>query len=915
MRTDHGWLQVTCACAIIALLGAALAVIGIASAASAVECGPGPDAPIAPYEQFHRSTDAPILVTDTCDDPRYNTPQIDSTTAGTTPTGTPYLLVHGRFLDATPGPVPQPTPATFSFYFPTAPGVYQGRFHVGPVHQLRITSEFAATGAPEEVQNLPFGVFLSTDEVDNAAASGAYLVEYSPNQDYALTARDAIGAWGDPSSQYRVAAAAAKYSRVIAQQVYGFAHRPFGYLYGGSGGAYISISVAEHTQGVFDGVLPFIMGHPLAIPADFTVRLHALRILRRSSLPNGKWPQVVDAFDPGSLVSPYDILNAEERGALREATLLGFPPLGWYQHAGLAGGPFFLVAAYPPIMDPTYVDAFWSQPGYLGTDPTSSVSADRVEFDTTVSAASAPAPVPDYNALGPGYNEYMLSQYVSGPVRTVTLAGLPPGTHDYTNEFHLHMLTGAGAGKRVKIGMVDLNTNTITFGGGEDPAVVNQISVGDQVRVENSLYLALQTHHRHQVPFDIASPGDGGIPGASALYGWEQFKKSDGSPKYPQRPPPLIGPVGNYNSAGTVTNGHIQNPTKVLVAQSLQDIDAFPWCADWYKKLVKADKQAQGQNLDDSFRLWFTEYAQHGGGGGPSTRVVSYTPVLQQGLRDLANWVEHGVPPPASTAYTMVDDVPVVPATAAERHGIQPVVHLKANGSVRAAIPVGGAVNFAATIETPPGTGKVVSAEWTYDATTSTDGSGYVTDASVTAPYQETVNLASTHTYSTPGTYIAVLRGTSQRDGNPNDVAKVQNLGRARVVVCDYANGPDRDGDGIPDDCDNCPFVTNPGQEDSGGINTTEPDGIGDACQCGDVTGNGVVNGQDANAIKRHGLGQSPNPTFVVAGNCDVSGNNACNGQDGNAVKSAALGVGLASNPLFGQRCHDATGAPIPPNL
>ena len=205
--------------------------------------------------------------------------------------------------------------------------------------------------------------------------------------------------------------------------------------------------------------------------------------------------------------------------------------------------------------------------------------------------------------------------------------------------------------------------------------------------------------------------------------------------------------------------------------------------------------------------------------------------------------------------------------------------------------------------------------KWTYDATTSTDGSGYVTDASVTAPYQETVNLASTHTYSTPGTYIAVLRGTSQRDGNPNDVAKVQNLGRARVVVCDYANGPDRDGDGIPDDCDNCPFVTNPGQEDSGGINTTEPDGIGDACQCGDVTGNGVVNGQDANAIKRHGLGQSPNPTFVVAGNCDVSGNNACNGQDGNAVKSAALGVGLASNPLFGQRCHDATGAPIPPNL
>ena len=136
-----------------------------------------------------------------------------------------------------------------------------------------------------------------------------------------------------------------------------------------------------------------------------------------------------------------------------------------------------------------------------------------------------------------------------------------------------------------------------------------------------------------------------------------------------------------------------------------------------------------------------------------------------------------------------------------------------------------------------------------------------------------------------------------------------------RVVVCDYANDPDDDGDGIPDACDNCPFVANPGQEDSGGINTSEPDGIGDACQCGDVTGNGIVNGQDANTIKRHGLGQQPNPTFVVAGNCDVSGSGSCNGQDSNAVKRAALGVGVTSNPLFGQRCHNAVGTPVPPDL
>jgi len=124
---------------------------------------------------------------------------------------------------------------------------------------------------------------------------------------------------------------------------------------------------------------------------------------------------------------------------------------------------------------------------------------------------------------------------------------------------------------------------------------------------------------------------------------------------------------------------------------------------------------------------------------------------------------------------------------------------------------------------------------------------------------------------------------------------------------------PDADLDGLTNDLDNCPFVANPDQLDQGGIDTTVPDGIGDACQCGDVTGNGIVNGQDANAIKRHGLGLEPNPLFVVPGNCDVSGNGSCNGQDANAVKRAALGG--QPNPLFGQNCHNALGIPVPPDL
>ena len=47
----------------------------------------------------------------------------------------------------------------------------------------------------------------------------------------------------------------------------------------------------------------------------------------------------------------------------------------------------------------------------------------------------------------------------------------------------------------------------------------------------------------------------------------------------------------------------------------------------------------------------------------------------------------------------------------------------------------------------------------------------------------------------------------------------------------------DCDDDGIPDDVDNRPLVANTDQADDGGVNTHTPDGIGNACQCGDVTG------------------------------------------------------------------------------
>lgn len=113
----------------------------------------------------------------------------------------------------------------------------------------------------------------------------------------------------------------------------------------------------------------------------------------------------------------------------------------------------------------------------------------------------------------------------------------------------------------------------------------------------------------------------------------------------------------------------------------------------------------------------------------------------------------------------------------------------------------------------------------------------------------------------------------------------------------------DTDRDGVANEFDNCPFIANASQADNGGLGFgSTPDGIGNACQCGDVTGEGQVNDTDAAYIKRYALGLSA-PLFLVPANCDVSGDGQCNGIDGTLIRHAAVGNPA---PLFGQHCPNA---------
>jgi hypothetical protein len=120
----------------------------------------------------------------------------------------------------------------------------------------------------------------------------------------------------------------------------------------------------------------------------------------------------------------------------------------------------------------------------------------------------------------------------------------------------------------------------------------------------------------------------------------------------------------------------------------------------------------------------------------------------------------------------------------------------------------------------------------------------------------------------------------------------------------------DTDGDGVPDYLDNCPYTANPDQKDSGGIGSgSPPDGIGDACQCGDVNNDGIVNVADKTILDRSLVGLSP--YFSVGAmpgyeKCDVNGDGLCNLADLTIISRAIIN----ESPGIHQVCPAAIQGP-----
>lgn len=660
------------------------AVVLVASSTSATATEPATEC--APSE-----AGGPFWITADCVDPLYNRPVIDSEQDVNTPV--PHRKVSGHF---------EGTKYKFNFYYPPQ-NRWQGRFF-HKVYPLALFQDETATD-----ETIAFGV-----------DSGAYTVQTN----------------GDGG--YRVDAAAAKFAKTVAARYYGDPDRRIhGYIYGGSGGSFQTIGAIENSVGVWDGAVPFIPGVPTSIPNNFFVRAFARLVLKDSA------PQIANAVRPGGSGDPFAGLNSTERDVLREVTKMGVPLRAWDDYSYLLGlqttDGLLGFGSVIRGTDPTYVDDFWSKPGYLG--------AEQSPLGGLVRAAKV-----DHMAVITQVNRDATGKPVS------LVLDSAPSSIEAGSDFTLY--DGS-----TKIGSLSgsLDAKVFTIGSGNPANVLDAVAVGKRLRIDNRWAVALTSYHRHQVPKR---------PGYSA---WDQFRAPDGTPIHPQRPVeigPMItsGVTGGGRYTGQITG-------KVIVVANLLDVDAYPWHADWYAQRVK---EALGNRFADTFRVWYNDNADHGEGavsGHRATRIVAYTGILQQAVRDVSAWVEHGIAPPGSTQYDAVNGQIGVPARAVERRGIQPVVDLTVNGRDRIDVLAGHPVTFRARIQVPPATGKVVATEWDFF------GTGTFTPMRLGVP-KPTVEVRTSFTYTKPGTYFPALRVASQREGHPTTAfGRAQNLGRIRVVV------------------------------------------------------------------------------------------------------------------------------------
>ena len=639
----------------------------------------------------------------------------------------PFTFMHGIF---------EGTEVRFSFCFPDAE-VYQGRF-------FQFLCPFP--GPDEEMRALEITGW--DDRIAFAISHGAYYVESN------MGSVSAFGqAQDDPRMRYQSSAAVAEFSRKTAMEFYD-CDRPCGYVYGGSGGGYKAISCIENTRS-WDGAVPYVIGSSMSLPNNVTAGAHTMRVLRHCL------GRIADALEPGGGGDIYEGLDDEERDALREAILLGIPPRSLIGCDPLEAGALPVLLPGIRMSDPEYFTDFWQEPGYLGSDPDSSVHRDRICYRAKIREVVFQGEEQKNRGMSGSSTDEAYKKLLTGncAVSEILLDRDFEKEDPYFPGLTAKVLTGTETGMEFAVKELRGNSLIPAAAPGEDmpPETLLELGPGDEILIDNSDYLAAQTYHRHQVP-------------TSDFCGWNQYRDENGKPVYPQRPK-LMGPGFTYSGCGSVQDGRIQG--KVIVICCLLD-GAFPWQGDWYRK--KVEENCPGRS-EEYFRIWYMDNCYHDDRYQTvdETRITSYVGALHQALLELSAWVEKGEEPADSTGYEIVDSQVIIPDAAEERKGIQPVVALSADETH---VAPGEKVAFHASARTPLGHGKIVSMAFSFE------GEQTFCPEEICLSEDGTCGEAwAEHRYQKPGTYFATVRAASHLTGDGEDLLmQPTNIARMRIV-------------------------------------------------------------------------------------------------------------------------------------
>jgi hypothetical protein len=194
----------------------------------------------------------------------------------------------------------------------------------------------------------------------------------------------------------------------------------------------------------------------------------------------------------------YHGLNDEETAALTEVTKFGFPPQAWFRINKIAlgyTGVFASLVDMIRLMDPSYFVDFWTLPGYLGSNPPKSLLDAKITHKTTIKkiimtkeAQAMKLPISLSSSFANGLQE--------------SPAAFVLDSNPFGNPLGATMLVTSGNAKGAIMyisGIVQKNITLFGFGIAASSSI-SKLKPGDSIDIDNSVYLASQTYHRHQDP-------------------------------------------------------------------------------------------------------------------------------------------------------------------------------------------------------------------------------------------------------------------------------------------------------------------------------------------------------------------------------------------------------------------------------